>query len=273
MSNTEFITQKTGPKKSLGQHFLQYDWAIGELIETAQLKPADLVLEIGPGTGVLTKKLALKVKKVIAVEKDEKLADGLKQTLKQEGIDNVEIIKGDILKVLPLAKYESYRIVANIPYFLTSRLLRTIFEQRIKPQIVVLTVQKEVAQRIIARPPKMNLLALSVQIFGQPRLIKTIPAECFWPKPKVDSAIIKIDKISDSFFESHNLQIQVFFQITKTAFGQKRKLLTNSLEKIALKEQIVNALKQTKISLKARPEELTPEQWAKIVIGIRKNQL
>ena len=108
------------PKKSLGQHFLQCDWVIAELIETAQLKPADLVLEIGPGTGVLTKKLALKVKKVIAVEKDEKLADGLKQTLKQEGIDNVEIIKGDILKVLPLAKYKNYKIVANIPYFLTS---------------------------------------------------------------------------------------------------------------------------------------------------------
>src|SRR3989338_595290 len=135
MSNTEFITQKMGPKKTLGQHFLQCDWVITELIETTQLKPTDLVLEIGPGTGVLTKKLALKIKKVIAVEKDEKLADGLKQTLKQEGIDNVEIIKGDILKILPLAKYKNYKIVANIPYFLTSHLLLIIFEQRIKPQI------------------------------------------------------------------------------------------------------------------------------------------
>lgn len=252
---------------------MQCGWVIAELTKAAQLKPADLILEIGPGTGILTKSLALKVKKITAVEKDEKLADGLEQSLQKEGIGNVEIIKGDILEILPLAKYKNYKIVANIPYFLTSRLLRVALEQGPRPNLMVLTVQKEVAQRITAKPPKMNLLALAVQIFGEPKITKIVPASCFWPKPKVDSAIIKIDKISEGFFQKHNIRSQVFFQIAKTAFGQKRKFLTNSLEKIFPKEQIINALKQAKIDLRARPEELTPEQWAKIVINTGKRQI
>ena len=258
------------PKKSLGQHFLQCGWVIIELIKAAQLTAEDLVLEIGPGTGILTKILAQKVRKLIAVEKDEKLADELEESLKKGGVTNVEIIKGDILKILPLAKYKNYKIVANIPYFLTSHLLRIVLEQTPKPDLMVLTIQKEVAQRITARPPKMNLLALSVQIFGQPHIIKTIPASCFWPKPKVDSAIIKIDKISDGFLRKYGLEAKDFFSIAKTAFSQKRKLLTNSLAKIAPKEQTTDALKQIKMGPNARPEELTPEQWAKIVLNIKK---
>lgn len=252
------------PKKSLGQHFLCCDWVITEIIKAAELKPTDLILEIGPGTGVLTKALALNAKKVIAVEKDERLADELAQTLKKEGIDNVEISKDDILQFLPKFKEKNYKIAANIPYFLTSRLLRIIFEQKAKPKLAVLTIQKEVAQRIIARPPHMNLMALSVQVFGQARVIKIVPASCFWPKPKVDSAIIKIDKISNRFFQKHNIRNQVFFQTAKTAFGQKRKMLVNSLSKIVPKERVIRALEQTKINSKARPEELTQEQWSKI---------
>lgn len=253
------------PKKSLGQHFLKCGWVVTELIKAAELKPTDLILEIGPGTGVLTKALALNAKKVIAVEKDERLADELEQTLKKEGIDNVEISKGDILQFLPTFKEKNYKIAANIPYFLTSRLLRIIFEQKTKPKLAVLTIQKEVAQRIVALPPDMNLLALSIQIFGHPCLVKTIPADCFWPKPKVDSAIIKIDKISDVFFQKCHIRAQDFFQIAKTAFGQKRKMLVNSLSKIVPKERVIRALEQIKINSKARPEELTQEQWAKIV--------
>jgi 16S rRNA (adenine1518-N6/adenine1519-N6)-dimethyltransferase len=145
-------------------------------------------------------------------------------------------------------------------------------EQGPKPNLIILTIQKEVAQRIVAQPPRMNLLALSVQAFGQPKIIKTVPASCFWPKPKVDSAIIKITDISDNFFKKNGLKVEEFFRIARIAFGQKRKLLTNTLTKIAPKKDIEAILKEAGINPKARPEELSLEQWTKIILGINKNR-
>lgn len=263
------------PKKSLGQHFLRCRWVVSTLLKAAEIKTDDMVLEIGPGTGVLTRSLAQQAKKVIAVEKDEKLAEELVDSLEKEGINNIKIVGGDFLRVFsdlfrPKIGTEKYKVVANIPYYLTSRLLKTLLGKEPRPNLIVLTIQKEVAQRITGKPPKMNLLALSVQTFGRPEIIKTVPASCFWPRPKVDSAIIKITGISDDFFRKNGLDIEQFFQVARAAFGQKRKLLTNTLSKIAPKKEIEGVLREAEINPKARPEELSLKQWTKIVLGITK---
>ncbi len=260
---------KKSPKKSLGQHFLLCDWVSDTLIGAAELSNQDTVLEIGPGTGVLTRAIAPRVKKLIAVEKDEALAQELRQSLAREGIFNVEIITGDILKVLPDLSVAhnlpptTYKLIANIPYYLTSHLLRTILERGPRPALAVLTIQKEVAKRITARPPNMNLLALSVQAFSTAKIIKIVPANCFSPKPKVDSAIIALSDISDDFFRKNALDSEHFFRVIRAAFGQKRKQLANGLVNIAGDKKTAEAmLRVANINPASRPEELTLGQWA-----------
>ncbi|QQG44869.1 MAG: ribosomal RNA small subunit methyltransferase A [Candidatus Sungiibacteriota bacterium] len=244
-------------KKSLGQHFLRCRWVISTLVHAAELKSTDTVLEIGPGTGILTRALARRAKKVIAVEKDEKLAEELRIRLADGNIKNVTIISGDILKVLPRAKLGTgYKVAANIPYYLTSRLLRVLLEQKQQPSLMVLTVQKEVAQRITAKPPHMNLLALSVQAYGKPEIIKTVPASCFWPKPRVDSAVIKIrlkTKVA-----GNDTKLRGLFTLARSAFGQKRKTLRRSL-----------GIKDPDIRLK-RPQELKLEDWFTLLVSVQK---
>ncbi len=269
---------KKSPKKSLGQHFLVCDWVNDTLIGAAELSNQDTVLEIGPGTGVLTRAIAPRVKKLIAVEKDDTLAQELRQSLAQEGISNVSIITGDILKVLPglSATHNlpptTYKLIANIPYYLTSHLLRTILERGPRPALAVLTIQKEVAQRITTRPPNMNLLALSVQTFSTAKIIKTVPAKCFSPKPKVDSAIIALSDISDDFFQKNAINAQDFFRIIRAAFGQKRKQLANALTSVAGdKKTAEEILRAASINPMNRPEELTLDQWASIVQAINRS--
>lgn len=258
-------------KKSLGQHFLKCRWVVSTLIHAAELKPSDIVLEVGPGTGVLTRALAAQVKRVIAVEKDERLAEGLKSRLAQEEIENVEVVPEDILKkFLPLStalglKDAGYKLVSNIPYYLTSRLLRLLLETGPRPELIVLTIQKEVAQRITARPSKMNLLALSVQVYGKPEIIKEVPSSCFYPKPRVDSAIIKISDISDTIFKNWGVNPSVFYGILRLAFSKKRKMLLNSLGKPLGRETVEEALKKIKIPRTARPEELSLKNWCALV--------
>jgi 16S rRNA (adenine1518-N6/adenine1519-N6)-dimethyltransferase len=261
-------------KKSLGQHFLRCRWVISALIETAGLTPEDIVLEIGPGTGTLTRALARRAKLVIAVEKDEQLADVLKNEFSKEKIDNVEIIPGDILKIFPQAinshklQDADYKLISNIPYYLTSRLLRVISEEEPRPKTIVLTIQKEVAERIVAKPPHMNLLALSVQAYGKPEIIKEVPASCFWPKPGVDSAIIKISDISDKFFQRNKIEPAVFYEILRMAFSKRRKMLVNSLGKAFGKEAIKKALKSAKMAETSRPEELYLKHWIKLILKL-----
>lgn len=254
------------PNKHLGQHFLRCRWAVSTLIHAAKLEKADTVLEIGPGTGVLTRALARHAGRVIAVEKDERLATIINEVLKEEGITNVEIVTDDILKLLSRSKIwtNAYnKVVANIPYYLTSRLMRLLLENTPKrPELIVLTIQKEVARRIVAKPPHMNLLALSVQAFGTPTIIKKVPASCFSPKPKIDSAIIKISDISDGFFEKNRIDKTKFFELIRRAFSQKRKLLTSTTTVQPL------MLDKLELSRDARPEELSLEQWAKVALYI-----
>ncbi len=181
------------PSKGLGQHFLIDKKVLHKIIQAADLKPGDVILEVGPGIGILTLELAKKVKKVVAVEKDFKMIAVLKEVLRD--YKNVEIVRDDILKVNLndfILKPKTYKIVANIPYYLTSHLIRKFLEIDNPPKEMILMIQKEVAQRIVARPPKMSLLAVSVQFYAKPEIITFVSKKSFWPQPKVDSAIIKI---------------------------------------------------------------------------------
>lgn len=259
------------PKKSLGQNFLICPWVITAIIEAAELSSSDTVVEIGPGTGVLTRALAIHAKKVIAIEKDETLAETLRQHLRKEVITNAAILEGDALQNFP-ASGKPYKVVANIPYYLTARLLRLLLEnQKNKPSLIVFTIQKEVAERIVALPPHENLLGLSVQAYGTPTIIKTVPPSCFSPKPKVDSAIIKIADISDSFFTRNHLNSKKFFHIVRTGFSQKRKVLTNTLSGIVgKKKSVVSLLDLIGLDPRARPEQLSLQKWAELAAHITK---
>jgi 16S rRNA (adenine1518-N6/adenine1519-N6)-dimethyltransferase len=175
--------------KGLGQNFLQDPLALEEIVSAAEIQQKDTVLEIGPGLGSLTRYLAVSAKEVVAVELDEKLIPPLKATLSP--YQNVHIIHGDILKLSPkdLIVEGNYLVVANIPYYITSAVIRHLLESEAKPRRIVLTIQKEVAQRICAKPGDMSLLALSVQVYGRPHIAAHIPADAFFPAPKVISAV------------------------------------------------------------------------------------
>ncbi len=254
------------PKKSLGQNFLINPRISDKIVATAEISKDDTILEVGPGTGSLTKKLLGKAKKVIAVEKDQRLIADLKNKFKE--LKNVEIIEGDILKFkvddLKLKDF-GYKIVANIPYYITSKFLKIIFEKCPRPKLIVLTIQKEVAQRIVAKPPHMNLLALSVQFYSQPKIISYISKQNFRPVPKVDSAIIKLTPIN-RYERSVRIYTDEFFKVTKAGFSQKRKLLINNLKKLRAKEsQLEEIFKNLKISKKSRAENLGLKDWIKLV--------
>ena len=251
--------------KKLGQHFLTSAAIAKRMVESANIQPTDVVLEVGPGRGMLTQFLVEKAKKVIAVEKDRQFVPYLRE--KYKNAKNLEVVEGDILKHEAWnMKYgtsfkfqvSSFKIVANLPYYITSRFLRLFLEEMPnKPQSMTLMVQKEVAERICAKPPNMNLLALSVQAFGKPRILFRVAAGSFSPPPEVDSAVIAIENISDAFFKKHHISPKEFFELPKKAFSQKRKMLRSSFpkEKEFRKWNIRNFEKK-------RPQELSLEDWA-----------
>ena len=257
------------PKKSLGQNFLVNRGVLNKIIVAAEIKKDDIILEVGPGTGNLTKKLASAAKEVIAVEKDGRLIDQLKTKFSENG--NVKIIEGDILEFNPEAyslKSGEYKIVANIPYYITSHFLRIIFEsagwRMAQPKLIVLMIQKEVAQRIMAKPPHMNLLALSVQFYAEPKIISSVSRGSFQPMPKVDSAIIKLET-RDTRHETREKQ-EKLFEIIRAGFSEKRKQLIGNLAKNfgATKEKIKNILSSAGIKENARAENLSLEEWQKL---------
>lgn len=257
------------PSKRLGQNFLIDKRVIKKLIEAANLKPKDVVLEIGPGIGNLTQELAKKVKKVIAVEKDQKMVEILKETLKD--YENVEIIKEDILK-LDLRTYnlkpKIYKVVGNLPFYLTAPVIRKFLEAvEVKPRQMTLVVQKEVGQRICARTPDMSILAVSVQFYAKPEIIDYISKKSFWPSPKVDSAILQIAPLINT--DRKLINADLFFRIVKAGFSQPRKQLINNLSK-GLKfnrERVKNWLLKNNIQPNQRAETLTIENW----ISLTKN--
>ena len=292
------------PKKSLGQNFLKSSKIAQEIVETGEVGPEDVVLEVGPGKGILTEELLKKAKKVIAVEKDEKLAEFLKEKFSEQ-VKNGElkIISEDILKFDPIGYSllaSAYKLIANIPYYITSRFLRTFLEGDNQPSMMVLMMQKEVAERIagkkreakqnfsrfilprslptgkagaagsdasqnfaLPRPSatKESLLSISVKAYGRPEIIRKVPAGYFSPAPKVNSAVLKISGISKKFFK--DIGEKKFFEIVKKGFSQKRKMLINNLK---ADKKIFRACN---IDEKARAEDVSLAQWKCLAANIK----
>jgi 16S rRNA (adenine1518-N6/adenine1519-N6)-dimethyltransferase len=249
------------PDKSLGQNFLQDDSALRKIISVSKIAPSDTVLEIGPGLGSLTRYLAISAKEVIAVELDKSLLPILSSVVK--GFENIRVIQGDILKIkiADLFKSDSYQVVANIPYYITSAIIRHLLESQPKPKSIVLTVQKEVAQRICAKPGDMSLLALSVQVFGQPEIVAEIPSDAFFPEPNVDSSVIRLDIFSEPAIPA--IYLDSFFRLAKAGFSQKRKTLRNSIS-AGLSISVGDAeelIKKSGIDPKRRAETLSISEW------------
>lgn len=265
---TQALMKKYGikPNKSLGQNFLVDEDVLAKIIETSAVEKEDVVLEIGPGLGVLTCKLAEKAKKVIAVEKDSKLCGALVD--KVVPYPNVQVINEDILKYLDKFTEEKYKVVANIPYYLTSQLIRRLLEKENQPEEIVLLIQKEVAERICAKPGKMSILSIAVQIYGESEIIAEVSKDRFWPAPEVDSAILKISNIRKDRFD---MEKEHFFEIVKAGFHTKRKTLLNSLssELGEDKENIENKLKSAGIDPKQRAESLSIEDWVELAKTIK----
>ena len=263
------LENKIKPIKKLGQNFLIDQRIIKKIIKAACLEPNDVVLEIGAGTGLLTIPLAQQAKKIIAVEKDRKLSKILKQNLEKQNIKNVEVIEQDILK-LKIKKINSFKVVANLPYYITSPVIRKFLESNNLPERMILTIQKEVAQRITSKPPEMNLLALSVQFYAQAEIISFISKKSFWPVPKVDSAIIEIKLLK----EKRNNK-DLFFKIVKAGFASPRKQLLNNLsKKLKLdKEKTKNWLLKNNVKPEQRAETLTINDWINLTIFFKLNLL
>lgn len=261
-------------RKGLGQHFLIDREVLEAIVSAAELKPSDVVLEIGPGLGILTGELAQKAGRVIAVELDDKLAALLKQTL--ASLDNVTIINDDVLKIAPQDLLEKqtgpgYKVVANLPYYITSPVLRHFLEASAKPQTMIVMVQKEVAEAISAKPGDMSLLSVSVQYYAEPKIISLVPAQCFYPAPKVDSAIVKID-----VYPKPKVAVDEagFFAVVRAGFAAPRKQIANSLAQglDRAKAEVLPLLKEAGIAQQRRAETLTIEEWAGLWRSLEESQ-
>ena len=255
------------PSKRLGQNFLVDEGILKKIVEAAELSKNDIVLEVGPGIGSLTVELAKRVKKVIAVEKDQDLVRILKELLDCWKVRNVRIVEGDIRKIenCKLKIENCYKVVANIPYYLTSPLIRKFLEASNAPKEMILMVQKEVAQRICAKPPDMSILAVSVQFYAKPEIISFVSKKSFWPQPKVDSAIIKIKPLINA--DKRLINADLFLKTVKAGFSQPRKQLINNLSKKLKidKEKVKNWLSKNNIRPTQRAETLTIEDWLKLL--------
>lgn len=243
------------PKKSLGQNFLQDPSALGKIVDASGVTGEDTVLEIGPGTGALTEQLAAVAKRVIAVELDQRLEPILNTALGH--LPNIEFVYGDILEtnVPALIGEGDYVVVANVPYYITSAILRSLLESRHRPRRIVLTVQLEVAQRIAAQPGDMSLLAVSAQFYAKAQVVGKLSAAVFWPRPEVDSAIVRLDVYDKIPYDVPDEK--TFFQVVRAGFSQKRKQLKNSLG-----AQGGTWLEAAGIDPRRRAETLNLEEWA-----------
>lgn len=250
---------KVQPKKGKGQNFLFDDEILSSITRASGILPNDTVLEIGPGLGSLTRHLVGEAAQVVAVEVDA----GLVSILQKEfiNISNITIIQGDILDIDPADHIRSneYLVVANIPYNITSLIIRHLLNVKIKPKRIIITIQKEVAHRICAHQGKMSLLALSVQIFGTPSIVFNIPASSFFPVPEVDSSVIRIDIHPKALVPPQ--QMNDFFRLAKAGFSQKRKTLLNSLAPLLGRSNAEKFLIAAGINPSRRPETLNINEW------------
>lgn len=261
------VKYRAKPSKIMGQNFLIDRTTLKKIIEAGQLTQEDIIVEVGPGIGTLTKELAQKVKKVIAIEKDRTMVEILKETLKN--YNNIEVVQGNALLNTTHKIPTRYKVIANIPYYLTSPLIRKFLEEKHQPETMVLMVQKEVAQRICSTPPHMSLLAVSVQFYAKAKIISYISNKCFWPSPKVDSAIINITPKTNL----EKVDNDLFFKIVKAGFSQPRKQLINNLSKFlnkdlpaqAGKNHIREWLLKNNINPQQRAETLSIQDWINLI--------
>ena len=255
------------PRYGLGQNFLIDQNVIKKLLTASNIQPEDTVLEIGPGIGTLTQELAKHAKNVIAIEKDPKMVKILEKTLAE--FKNVKIIQGDILKFDTRYKIQDtrYKIVANLPYYITAPVLRKFLELcEAKPSTMTLIVQKEVAQRICAKPPKMSILAVATQVYALPKIVSFIKKTSFWTQLKVTSAILHITP----FTQPYPLNFLMFFTVVKAGFKQPRKQIVNNLstELHLSRKQAEQWLQKNKIQPTQRAETLTIQNWIDLVNSI-----
>ena len=267
IDQTKYLIKKTGlkPDKLKGQNFCVDSGIIQEMVKTAQVSKKDTVLEVGPGFGFLTTELVKRAGKVIAVELDRKLVKVLRQL--EKASDNLEVVEGDILKIkdLKIKRLKDYKIVANLPYSITSAFLKKFLTSENKPKSMTLLIQKEVAERICAKPGQMSLLSISVQLYSQPKIIKIVSSKSFEPVPKVESAILQIDRISEFPYKSQVLEKE-FWQVIRAGFCSKRKTLENNLASSfhQSKEEIREILKKCGLKPMVRAQELSISNWVKL---------
>jgi 16S rRNA (adenine1518-N6/adenine1519-N6)-dimethyltransferase len=258
------------PKKSLGQHFLIDHSVLETIIHSAELTSSDNVIEVGPGLGVVTLELARKVKNVIAVEIDSELALSLKK--KCDSIDNISVINADILKMSPdqlIKNKEHYKVVANLPYYITSPVLQHFIRASLKPSLMVVMVQKEVGQSIVAAPGQLNILAISLQLFTVPEIVDNVPSDSFYPEPKVDSVIVRFSMLPKPVVNITDTED--FLHFVRCGFSAPRKQLRNSLSKGLQKKpsDISPVLEEARIEPQRRPETLSIKEWEKLYIITR----
>ena len=243
-------------KKSLGQHFLHNRHYLEMVADAAVVEKGETILEIGPGEGALTAVLLEHGTKVVALEKDARLIEVLREKFKGQ---KFEVIEGDALKYEP--KFKKYKVVGNVPYYITGALFKKFMSGKNQPQALVFLIQKEVAERI-ARSKKESILSLSIKAYGTPTYIKSVPAGAFVPPPKVDSAILQVSNISRTNFKNKKHE-ERFFELLKAGFGQKRKLLASNIKNL-LGENHSALLQNTNIDLKARAEDVPLEAWLEL---------
>ena len=252
-------------KKSMGQNFMKSQEALRKMCESGEVNGDDIILEIGPGKGALTEKLLEKAKCVIAVEKDRELIEILKEKFIAE-IKNKKLIlvEGDILAFDTNAynlQPTAYKVIANIPYNITGAIFKKFLSSEFQPERMILLVQKEVAERVVARDGKESILSLSVKVYGTPKYIMKVHKRFFSPSPKVDSAILAITNISKNNFKTSD-EGKNFFNIIKTGFAHERKILRKNLENEQKNlPQIDNIFEKLKINPKVRAEDVKLETW------------
>ncbi len=264
---TDIEQKKILPKKSLGQNFLASQTALNKIVKAGMLSQKSTVLEIGPGKGALTERLLLTGATIIAVEKDSELIPYLHEKfsvyIKKK---KLKLFEGDILKI-DLAKIgiggkkgSTYTVIANIPYYITGEIMKLFLDRADKPETIVFLVQKEVAERITKKDNKESILSLSVQAFGAPQYIATVPRGAFFPSPNVDSAVIQIKNITNKNFAALKDQ-ERFFEVIKAGFKSKRKYAFSNLLPLFKKEDLEQEFLKIGLSLKIRPEEMQFSAW------------
>jgi 16S rRNA (adenine1518-N6/adenine1519-N6)-dimethyltransferase len=259
---------KIKPKKGLGQHFLIDRDSVDKIVSSASISPGDTVLEIGPGLGVMTYRLCERAKQVVAVETDPVMVD----LLNRDKPKNLKVVDKDILRFDFRSLPRGYKVAANIPYYLTSKIFRLLLENPNPPSAMTLLIQKEVAERVVAKPGDLSVLALSVQYFAKPEITGVVEKHKFWPPPKVDSAILRAELREKTAFEADPAKL---FRLIKAGFGERRKQLKNSLAgglncEVPVIEKV---LRSARIDPASRAQELSMAEWRRLYVATESNRL